>query len=70
VVVLSWSLWKTKFNFDPDILGKKLIVDDVEVTIVGVAPRNFSGLRVEASQDLWLPLAMRPEGFAPDGARI
>ena len=59
-VVLSWSLWKTKFNFDPDILGKKLIVDDVEVTIVGVAPRNFSGLQVEASQDLWLPLAMEP----------
>jgi predicted permease len=60
VVVLSWSLWKTKFNFDPAVLGKKLIVDDVEVTIVGMAPRNFSGLQVEASRDLWLPLAMEP----------
>ena len=60
VAVLSWSFWKTKFNSDPAILGKKLIVDDVDVTIVGVAPRNFSGLQVETSQDLWLPLAMEP----------
>ena len=60
VAVLSWSFWKTKFNSDPAILGKKLIVEDVDVTIVGVAPRNFSGLQVETSQDLWLPLAMEP----------
>ena len=60
VAVLSWSLWKSRFNLDPAILGEKLIVDDVDVTIVGVAPRNFSGLQVEASQDLWLPLAMEP----------
>jgi predicted permease len=60
VAVLSWSFWKSSFNLDPAILGKKLIVDDVDVTIVGVAPRNFSGLQVEASQDLWLPLAMEP----------
>jgi predicted permease len=60
VAVLSWSFWKSRFNLDPAILGKKLIVDDVDVTIVGVAPRNFSGLQVEASQDLWLPLAMEP----------
>jgi predicted permease len=60
VAVLSWSFWKSRFNLDPAILGKKLIVDDVDVTIVGVAPRNFSGLQVEARQDLWLLLAMEP----------
>jgi predicted permease len=60
VAVLSWSFWNSRFNLDPAILGKKLIVDDVDVTIVGVAPRNFSGLQVEAAQDLWLPLAMEP----------
>jgi hypothetical protein len=69
VVVLSWALWKSRFNFDPAILGKKLIVDDVDVTIVGVAPRNFSGLQVEVSQDLWLPLAMEPVIFLRDRDR-
>ena len=60
LAVLSWSLWKSRFSLDPAILGKKLIVDGVDVTIVGVAPRNFSALQVEARQDLWLPLAMEP----------
>jgi predicted permease len=60
VAVLSWTFWKGRFNLDPSILGKEIIVDGVTVTIVGVTPRNFSGLQVEASQDLWLPLAMEP----------
>ena len=60
VAVLSWSFWKSSFNFDPAILGRKLIVDDVDVTIVGVVPSNFSGLQVESSRELWLPLAMEP----------
>ena len=67
--VLSWSFWKSRFNFDAAILGKKLIVDDVDVTIVGVAPRDFSGLQVETSQDLWLPLAMEPVFVPSDHGR-
>ena len=69
VAVLSWSFWKSRFNLDPGILGKKLIVDDVDVTIVGVAPHDFSGLQVEASQDLWLPLAMEPVIVPSDHGR-
>src|SRR5260370_36731617 len=66
VAVLSWTFWKGRFNLDPSILGKEIIVDGVTVTIVGVTPRNFSGLQVEASQDLLPPLAMGP-GIIPSG---
>jgi len=59
VAVLSWSYWKSRFNLDPAILGKMMIVDDVPVTVVGVAPRRFSGLQVESGQDVWLPLALQ-----------
>ena len=59
VAVLSWSYWKSRFNLDPAILGKRMIVDDVPVTVVGVAPRRFSGLQVESGQDVWLPLALQ-----------
>ena len=55
---MSRSYWKTRFNLDPAILGKQLIVEDVPVTIVGVAARKFSGMRVEATEAFWLPLAM------------
>ena len=60
VAVVSWSYWKSRFNLDPAILGKQIIVEDVPVTVVGVAARNFSGLEVESSREVWLPLAMQP----------
>jgi predicted permease len=59
VAVVSWSYWKSRFNLDPAILGKKIIVEDVPVTVVGVTPRRFSGLQVESGQDVWLPLALQ-----------
>jgi predicted permease len=60
VAVVSWSYWKGRFSLDPAILGKRIIVEDVPVTIVGVTQREFSGLQVGSRQDVWLPLAMEP----------
>jgi putative ABC transport system permease protein len=60
VAVISWSYWRSRFNLDPAILGKQIMVEDVPVAIVGVAARNFSGLQVESRQDVWLPLALQP----------
>jgi putative ABC transport system permease protein len=58
VVVLGWSYWKRNFNSDPAILGKRIHVGDVPVSIVGVAPRGFAGLSQQYTQDIWLPLSM------------
>src|SRR5712672_4104360 len=52
--------WKSRFNLDPAILGKRIVVEDIPVTVVGVTAREFIGLQVGARQDLWLPLAMEP----------
>ena len=60
VAVVSWSYWKGKFNLDPAILGRQIIVNDTPVTIIGVTERGFQGLSEEMSQDVWLPLAMKP----------
>ena len=46
VAIVSWSYWKSRFNLDPAILGKRLVVDDVPVTVIGVTPRGLLGLRV------------------------
>ena len=32
VAVVSWSYWKSRFNLDPAILGKQIVVEDVPVT--------------------------------------
>jgi putative ABC transport system permease protein len=55
--VVSWSYWRSRFNLDPAILGRRIVVEDVPVTIIGVTPREFSGLRVGARSDIWLPLS-------------
>ncbi len=59
VAVLSWSYWKNRFNLDPAVLGKSIVVEGVPVTIIGVAPRDFFGLRVGARTDIWVPLAVQ-----------
>lgn len=60
VAVISWSYWEAKFNSDRTILGKQLIVNDTPVTIIGVAEQGFGGLNEEMSQDIWLPISMKP----------
>ena len=59
VAVVSWSYWKNHFNLDPGIAGKHLVVDDVPVTVVGVTPREFSGLQLGLQFDLWVPLSVQ-----------
>jgi len=59
VAVVSWLWWKNRFDFDRAILCKRIVVDDVPVTIVGVAAREFAGLQIESRQDIWLPLALQ-----------
>jgi predicted permease len=55
VAVLSWSYWNSRFHRDPAVLGKRITVDEVPVTVIGVAPREFFGLKVGARTDVWLP---------------
>jgi putative ABC transport system permease protein len=60
VAVVSWSYWRNRFNLDKAILGKRIIVEDAPVTIIGVTPREFFGLQVGSKPEVWLPLAMEP----------
>ena len=60
VAVVSWSFWKSRFDLDPGIIGKKIVVGDDPVTIIGVAQPGFYGLSEEAQQDIWLPVSLGP----------
>ncbi|HKS82949.1 MAG TPA: ABC transporter permease, partial [Candidatus Acidoferrales bacterium] len=56
VAVISWSFWKSRFNLDPTIIGKKIVIgDDAPLTIIGVAQRGFYGLSDQAPQGVWWP---------------
>ena len=60
VVVLSWSYWQSGFDRDPQVIGRRITVDGVPATIVGVTERSFSGLQVGFTPSLWIPTAMEP----------
>lgn len=41
-MILSDSLWRAMFGADPGVIGRKVLLNDQPVTIVGVMPRDFS----------------------------
>jgi len=58
IAIVSWPYWKSRFNLDPAILGKRITVEDVTVTVVGVTPREFDGLQVGFRPEVWFPSAV------------
>jgi len=60
IVVLSNRFWQKRFAGDPGIVGRTLLLNGKSFTVIGVAEREFVGLRREMP-DIWLPIAMRAE---------
>ncbi len=61
VVVLSEELWRSRFQADPQIVGKEIQLNRQPFTIVGVTPSHFSGqLR---GPGLWVPYTMELKFF-------
>jgi putative ABC transport system permease protein len=58
VVVLGYRYWKDRFREDPAIVGKKAAVNGRDVTIVGIAPKNFDGISPLVTMQAYLPLGM------------
>jgi predicted permease len=64
VAVISDSFWQRRFDRSPSVIGRTVDVNLAPVTIIGVAPRGFSGAsHVHTPQDLFLPLSMQPVIF-------
>ena len=60
VVILTDGLWQRRFDGDPGIVGRTLVLDDEPYTVVGVLAPSFE-LRLEggrSDRDLFLPKAI------------
>lgn len=55
VVVISYNLWQRDFGSDPGVVGRTVPLNGQSVTVLGVAPKGFAGLRRWAPEDLWYP---------------
>ena len=60
VAVISHSLWSRRFESDPAVIGKTLIVNGRAFTIVGVTASGFNGADLEMRRDVWLPINAAP----------
>jgi predicted permease len=56
-VVLSDREWRVRFGADPQVIGRAVWINGRQFTIIGVAPRGFSGIFGGMSEDMWLPLS-------------
>ncbi|HEV2699461.1 MAG TPA: ABC transporter permease, partial [Terriglobales bacterium] len=69
--VISYMLWKERFQSDRDVLGRTVDLDRRPYTIVGVMPRNFE-FPIDAGRlshrDLWIPLSLTPTEKNSEGA--
>jgi predicted permease len=60
-VVLSYPCWKTQFQGDRNVLGRRIQLNRHAFTIIGVAPPRFHGIEIFFWPDLWTPLVEQTE---------
>ena len=60
VVVLSYDYWVSRFARDPGVIGKKILVNDSPMTIVGVSAAGFAGIDPAQSPQIRVPVLMKP----------
>jgi len=59
VLVLSHSYWTRHFGGDAGVLNQAILVNNAEMTIVGVAQAGFSGIQVGQTPDFFAPMTMK-----------
>src|SRR6185503_9881226 len=57
VAVITDEYWERRFSRDPSVIGKRLSVNGIATTIIGVTPPAFAGTQdIGKSPDLSLPM--------------
>src|SRR5271168_4572934 len=57
VLVLGYSYWRKRFASDPDVVGRKVEINQHPFTIVGVAPKEFKGTYSVLDMDGYVPFS-------------
>jgi predicted permease len=60
-VVLNYDFWRSRFQADPQVLGKTLRLNGYPFTVIGVARRGFRSTDVSIGPNLYVPIMMRSE---------
>jgi predicted permease len=70
VVVLSHSLWSRAFAGDPGVVGKNIKFNGHSFTIIGVAPKSFTGTDLYFRPDFYVPEVMSAQIIGDSGGLL
>jgi len=78
MIVISERLWQRRFNSDPSLLGKSLLLNGRSYTVIGIMPAKFEfpiplfgvqGNQFAERVDIWKPVAFTPTELQDRGNR-
>ncbi|HEY6659826.1 MAG TPA: ABC transporter permease, partial [Pyrinomonadaceae bacterium] len=62
VAVISDGLWRRRFGSDPGVVGRKIVLDGDQTTVLGVMPPGFDFPITQEANDVWVPLGSSAYG--------
>src|SRR5580698_1505713 len=69
VAVISDGFWHSHFGADPEIIGKALTIDSVNVTVIGILPPSFKFPPIFPEPQVWLPRVFETTFVKPEIVR-
>src|SRR5574341_245529 len=60
LVVLADRSFRRRFGGDPAVVGSSVRVNGHPMTVIGVAPRGFTGIGLESLPELYVPIVQQP----------
>jgi putative ABC transport system permease protein len=58
IAVISHSLWKRRFNADPDLVGRTISLDSQSYEVIGVLPPELRFISFPKPTEVWIPLGL------------
>ncbi|HBL30243.1 MAG TPA: ABC transporter permease [Acidobacteria bacterium] len=77
--VLSYNFWQRRFQGDPGVVGRKVVLNGNPIVVVGVMPPRFAfprgsempaGYGFSVDPDAWVPMALSLEQREDRGSRF
>jgi predicted permease len=70
VAIISFTAWRRTFAGDPHVVGRSVKLNGHLYTIVGVAPKSFSGLELAYRPDIYVPAMMIADILPTAGSQL
>ena len=61
VAVISHGLWQRRFGSNPAVIGQPITLNHQSLTVIGIAPPQYTGMIRGLAIEVWVPLMMIPQ---------